>query len=255
MPTTTKVFKVKSGTIKAGVKGGDYAELIEEREGKEIKHRIFKSVQRVDGSWVSLKEDLEILIEKIGNNEIEGMLIGLDKEQDKDKKYWNVIAVDFDPPDEPEAKEPQAPKPQTKTYAKSPQRKEAFAPSPEKIESIEGQKAADITAQLFIASKLELLAKSDNPVAHLLYQWLKEKLSVNLLTKGMTVEVAITPKEPEPPKTISVGDIKEVAYNQCGWSFDNLKEYCQKKKWQNLSDLTQDQRAELIKHIKANPRK
>jgi hypothetical protein len=242
MPTTTKVFKVKSGTIKAGVKGGDYAELIEERDGKEIKHRIFKSVQRVDGSWVSLKDELEILIEKIGNNEIEGMLIGLDKEQDKDKKYWNVIAVDFDPPDEPE------PKPDKPAYKKPEYRGRDDEPAPQAV----GMTVKQVYEMIRDKTLEPIFGRE---AAGELVQWYRSQI---LGTTRISFNGADLPpaSQPEQPRTISVGDIKEVAYNQCGWTKDQLGDHCEKKyKVHRLSDLDQTQTKELIDYIKAHPKK
>ncbi len=62
-------------------------------------------------------------------------------------------------------------------------------------------------------------------------------------------------KPKEPDKAISAGDIKELAYNQCNWTKEDLGKYCQKKwKAEALSALSQAQKDELYDHIKNNPK-
>lgn len=79
----------------------------------------------------------------------------------------------------------------------------------------------------------------------------------HLMSMGQVTEVKnTTTAVKSTDKIISVGDIKEVAYNQCGWTKDDLGKYCQKKyKVGALSELLQSDKVELIDYIKANPKK
>jgi hypothetical protein len=215
-----KVITVKNATIKAS-DGKEWIELI---DTEDKTHRIFSSIQRVDGSWASLKKDIEVLKEKIGNHNFEGMKLGLTKEpKEKDgKKYWNVVAVDFNPPDEPNPDKPKA--------------------------EYRGRDEGKVDMRTFIMEIGEdwRAGKRDknDPLWKAREIWLMGVGQVTETTK------------PEPPKEISIADIKKIRDDN-KWTLADCDSFCNKnKKWKvrNLKELNQEQRKELIEFIGAHPK-
>jgi hypothetical protein len=89
-----------------------------------------------------------------------------------------------------------------------------------------------------------------------LVQWYRSQI---LGTTRISFNGADLPpaSQPEQPKTISVGDIKE-AREKYGWSLDDMVKFCRKEKgWKidKTGELDQAQRKELIDYIKAHPKK
>ena len=84
-----KVISVKEGQIRAKEGGKSWIKLID-HEDKE--HNIFPSTQDVEGKWIHLDKEIDMLTAKIEDETIGGLALKLTKE--KKGKFWNVIAVE-----------------------------------------------------------------------------------------------------------------------------------------------------------------
>ena len=84
-----KIISVKEGQIRAKEGGKSWIKLID-HEDKE--HNIFPSTQDVEGKWIHLDKEIDMLTAKIEDETIGGLALKLTKE--KKGKFWNVIAVE-----------------------------------------------------------------------------------------------------------------------------------------------------------------
>lgn len=85
---TEKIITVKVGKVISQ----DDKEWIELTDQQDKTHRVFKSIQRDDGTWCHLEKEIDMLKSKIQDGSINGLGLKLTKE--KKGQFWNVVAVE-----------------------------------------------------------------------------------------------------------------------------------------------------------------